>query len=326
MVRDEVLALLERNRGNLVSGGALAKQLHVSRTAVWKAISVLKQEGFQIESIPGEGYLLSADNDILTEAGIQSFLKTTQLGCQIEVLNTVDSTNTYLKHLPTDQLAEGFVLVADRQTAGRGRLGRTFHSPSGTGIYMSILLRPSIDLAHVNFITMAAAVAVCRAVAQTAGFTPEIKWVNDVLYKGRKLCGILTEASLEAESGRLSYVIVGIGINVRLKPDTLPHELASIAGGLSDFSDRPLLRNEITAAILNHLELCCRQIAAGNFTMLLDDYRSYLQFINQKITVHAGQKSYYATALSVNSNGHLVVQKEDGTQKTLFSGEISIRL
>lgn len=324
MVRDSVLAVLENNRGCIISGGSLAKQLGVSRTAIWKAISALKQSGFDIEAIAGEGYRLALDNDILTDSGIQMFLETKNIGQNLQVLDSVGSTNTVMKQQFADKKPEGFVLVADHQTGGRGRLGRAFHSPAGVGIYMSILLKPKLALDKINFLTIAGAVAVCKAIAENAGFTPQIKWVNDVLYDNRKLCGILTEASLEAETGMLSYIVLGIGINVHNSP--LPPEVSEIAASLSSFSGKPLLRNQIAAAVLNQLEVCYTQILDGNYSALLESYKSHMAFLGQKITVHSPQETYAATALDINQSGHLVVLKDDGTHETLFSGEISIRL
>ncbi len=324
MVRDDVLQVLEQHRGEQVSGGALAKELQVSRTAVWKAISSLRRDGFPIDSVPGGGYTLSSDSDALSAAGIEFLLRTEQLARSLEVFSQIDSTNNYLKKNASD-LPSGHTVVADCQTAGRGRLGRTFLSPSGTGVYLSMLLRSQLPLEQINLITVGAAVAICHAIEETAGFTPDLKWVNDVLMHGKKLCGILTEASIEAETGLLSYAIVGIGINVRTPKDGYPEEIREIAGSIEDFAPHSVNRNALVAAFLNHMERCYDLICYNHTDELMEEYRSYMHFLGQEIRVISNGVSEPATALSINEKGHLIVRQND-EERTVLAGEISIRL
>lgn len=324
MVRDDVLRALELHRGGLVSGGTLARELGVSRTAVWKAITTLREMGFPIESISGEGYCLAESSDALSEAGIAMELKTDCIARHLCVLSTVDSTNNYLKERAAS-LPDGYAVVADCQTAGRGRLGRSFTSPSGSGVYISILLHPTIPLERINMITVGAAVAVCEAIAEIAGFEPDIKWVNDVLKDGKKLCGILTEASMEAETGQLSYAIVGIGINVRMPESGLPEEIRDIAGCLEDFAPHAVRRNALTAAFFNHMESCYQLILSGNTEALIDRYRSFIHFLGEPITVIRNGMKESATAVAINSSGHLIIE-QNGQQSCMLAGEISIRL
>lgn len=324
MVRDDVLRTLEQHRGQVVSGGMLSRELGVSRTAIWKAISTLREMQFPIESVSGEGYRLAETSDTLSEAGIVMELTTKTLARNLCVLSTVDSTNTYLKQRASD-LPDGYAVIADCQTAGRGRLGRSFLSPSGSGIYISILLHPSLPMTRINMITVAAAVALCEAIAETAGFTPDIKWVNDVLMQGKKLCGILTEASVEAETGQLSYVIVGAGINVRTPEDGLPDEIRGIAGCLEDFSSHTVRRNVLAASFFNHMESCYQLILSGNTEALINRYRSFIHFLGQPITVIRDGEKTSATAVAIDPNGHLVIE-QDGQHATILAGEISIRL
>lgn len=324
MVRDDVLQVLEEHRGELVSGGMLARELGVSRTAVWKAISSLREDGFPIESISGGGYCLSSSSDALSSAGITMHLTTEFIGRSLDVFSEIDSTNNYLK-LHAAELQHGHTAVADCQTAGRGRRGRSFLSPSGSGVYLSILLHPSLPLEQINLITVGAAVAICHAIEETADFSPSIKWVNDVLQNGKKLCGILTEASVEAETGSLDYAIVGIGINVRTPEGGLPEEIREIAGSLEDFAPHAVHRNALVAAFLNHMERCYNLIASRNTAALMEDYRSYMKFLGQEIRVILNGKSEPARALSINEHGHLIVEK-NGKTETVLAGEISIRL
>lgn len=324
MVRDDVLRVLEQHRGTLVSGGSLARELGVSRTAIWKAMASLREMGFPIESISGEGYRLAASSDALSEAGIAMELKTNCIGRNLCVLSTVDSTNAYVKERAAT-LPDGYAAVADSQTAGRGRLGRVFLSPSSSGVYLSILLHPSLPLGQVNMITVGAAVALCEAIKETCGFEPDIKWVNDVLKNGKKLCGILTEAAMEAETGQLSYVIVGVGINVRQPEGGLPQEIHHIAGCLEDFSPHTVRRNTLVAAFFNHMETCFNLIQCGDTETLLHRYRSFIHFLGEPITVIRNGVREAATAVAINSNGHLIIE-QNGQQSVMLAGEISIRL
>lgn len=324
MVKEKVLQTLEQHRGELVSGGALAQELSVSRTAVWKAITTLRSEGFPIESVAGGGYRLSETSDALSAAGIMLHLTTDTIGRSLDVFSEIDSTNNYLK-LHAAELSHGHTAVADSQTGGRGRRGRSFLSPSGTGVYLSILLHPTLPLEQINRITIGAAIAACHAIEETADFTPSLKWVNDVLKNGKKLCGILTEASVEAETGSLSYAIVGIGINVRTPDDGYPEELRGIAGNLEEFSDHSVQRNVLVAHFLNHFERCYQLIESGDADVLMTDYRSYMHFLNQEIRIINDGAVEPAIARDITSEGYLIVEQH-GVRRALNSGEISIRL
>ena len=231
-VKDAVLQALEQARGTRLSGGRLAEQLGVSRAAVHKAIAALRESGLAIDAVTGEGYRLASDDDSLTAAGIDALLDTAVIGREILVEPSLASSNTTMKEQYLGR-RHGFTLFAEEQTGGRGRLGRTFVSPADTGVYMTILLHPTLPLSHLSFVTISAAIAVVRAIEQTAGFTPQIKWVNDVLMNGRKLCGILTEATIEGETGTVSSLVVGIGINLQPNP-AWPEEVQAVAGAISE--------------------------------------------------------------------------------------------
>lgn len=324
MVRDEVLHALEAHRGQFISGGALARELGVSRTAVWKAISGLRDMGFPIESVSGEGYRLSENSDALSQAGVSLSLQTEYLGRNLHICSEIDSTNHYLKQNAAS-LPDGFAVISDRQTAGRGRLGRSFFSPSGSGIYLSVLLRPNLPLTQINLFTIGAAVALCQAIEETADFTPDIKWVNDVLMHGKKLCGILTEAAIEAETGSVSYVVVGIGINIRRPQGDVPEELRDIMGFIEDYAPHSVRRNAFAASLLNHMEHCFELICSGNTAALMDAYRSFIRFLGEPITVIQNGVRTPATAVAIDPEGHLIIM-QNGVESTLYAGEISIRL
>ena len=218
----------------------------------------------------------------------------------------------------------GFVLAAEEQTGGRGRLGRTFVSPSGTGVYFTILLHPSLPLTHIQYATLAAAVAVTRAISDTAGFTPEIKWVNDVLMQGKKLNGTLTEAVIEGESGSVSSLIVGIGINLRPNP-AWPEDVRKVAGAISEFGRVPR-RAELIAAVLTHFEQVFALAEQGRERELVAQYRAHLGCIGRKITVISPLEKYEAECVGLNDEGHLLIRTPDGRETALSTGEISIRL
>lgn len=322
-VKDAVLHALEQARGERLSGGRLAEALGVSRAAVHKAISVLRAEGLAIDGVPGEGYRLADSDDSLTAAGVQALLSSSYIGREMLVVPSITSTNTVMKERYLDR-PHGFVLAAEEQTGGRGRLGRTFVSPADTGVYMTILLHPTLPLSHLSFVTISAAIAVVRAIEQTAGFTPQIKWVNDVLMNGRKLCGILTEATIEGETGTVSSLVVGIGINLHPNP-AWPEEVQAVAGAISDFG-KPPRRAELAAAVLNHFEDVYALLDQGKEPELLEQYRERLCCIDRPVTVISPAGRYEAECIGLDENAHLLVKTADGQVNALSSGEISIRL
>lgn len=324
MVRDDVLAALESARGEWISGQVLAERLHVSRAAVWKAIDRLRTEGMKIDAQSGGGYRLLAEDDALTVAAVQAGLRTKELGRALVVLEQVESTNTRIKR-DHSTAPHGFTLLADEQLAGRGRMGRLFSSPRGSGLYMSVLLRPALPLEQLHFVTIAAAVAVSCAIEQTCGFAPAVKWVNDVLMHGQKLCGILTEASIEGETGRVEFAVLGIGINLRLDCEALPPDVCAVAGALADFTTCVPRRAVLAAAVLNETERCCDLLAQGKADMLLEEYRGRLCMLQAPICVLDNGATYDAVAQAVDERGHLCVRLADGTERTLSAGEVSIR-
>ncbi len=323
-VKESVLAQFEAHRGQFLSGGELAAQLGVSRNAVWKAVKQLEAEGYRFDSTSGKGYRLREESDVLSEQGIRRCLCTPQEQWHLQVYNTITSTNTVLKELSHDGAPEFTVLVAAQQTAGRGRMNRAFYSPAVTGLYLSILLRPVMKAEEALFITTAAAVAVARAVEELSGKSTGIKWVNDVFLDGRKICGILTEASLDMESGRLECAICGIGVNLCDPEGGFPEELQGIAGSVFGGESLPAdARNRLAAGILNHFSEYYRSLSARPF---FDEYVRRSIVVGREITVLGRDKPRRAHALAIDRNCNLRVRYEDGTEGVLSSGEISIRL
>lgn len=321
-LKERILPLLTEKGTDYLSGEELAQILGVSRTAVWKAVSALKEDGYRIEAVTNRGYRLSSGQDILSAEVINNRLGSLSEKLCIEVKSKVTSTNALLKQYAADGSPEGTVIVAAEQTAGRGRFTRSFFSPKDSGVYMSILLRPSVSAADSVLITTAAAVAVAEAAEALCGRRTYIKWVNDVLIDGKKVCGILTEASLNIESGALDYAVLGIGINVYEPDGGFPQDIKDKAGAV--FSKREEnLRSLLAAEVISRFFKYYNSLAKKEF---LNAYRNRCIVLNRRITVLSGNLSRAALATDIDDNFRLHVKYDDSTEESLSSGEISIKL
>lgn len=320
-VREEVLAALAQAEDEYISGAALAERLGVSRNAVWKAVKTLEDEGYIIDSITAKGYRISSESNRLSEKIISSMLETSALGRSITLLGETDSTNNRAKELAASGALHGTVIAADTQTAGRGRLGRSFISPSGTGLYMSVIIRPDFSIETAPLITSCAACAAAEAVEELCGSPVSIKWVNDLYMNGRKICGILTEASLSLENNSLDYAVIGIGVNVRSVRETFSSELSSIATSVEDETGIRINRNKLCAEILGKLE---EHLAAIESRAFLSEYRRRELLTGNMITANVGGETFTGKAAAIDDNANLVVELPDGTRKTLGSGEANL--
>ncbi len=310
-----VLLALEKNKGTAISGGKLAKDLGCSRTAVWKGIATLKEEGYDIDSLPGRGYLLSSSSDILQEEGILPYLREP---VTLHIYETLDSTNKTATLLAMEGAPHGTTVLARQQSQGRGRRGRNFYSPKDTGLYLTMILEPSRWEAPPLTVTAAAAVALCRAVETISPAKPRIKWVNDIFIDNKKVCGILTEALTDMESGGISHMLLGIGVNCFTQE--FPPEAGPLAGSIpGDFS-----KNQLAAEIINQLLELYRQPTSA----FMEDYRKRSLILGRNILVYnpIGQPGKQAQALDINEEGGLHVRYPDGTEDVLNTGEITIRL
>ena len=320
LVKDRVLEALECNRGQFFSGEALAQQIAVSRSAVWKAISQLREEGYPIEAVPHRGYCLGQDSAILSAQSVARYLTIPNL--DLEVRPVVTSTNSLLRQEAEAGAKEGRVMVAAQQTAGRGRRDRVFFSPPDSGLYLSLLLRPKLEARQALSLTTCAAAAVALAVEECAGIPAQIKWVNDVFCGGKKVCGILTEAALDLETGGLQYAIVGIGVNLFPPEGGFPPELDE-AGAV--FSARPQGlegRSQLAGSILNHFFTFYPNLSETPF---FEDYRKRSLVLGQEITVLEGTTTRTAVALDLEPDFSLKVREADGSIRTLSSGEVRVR-
>ncbi|HIR31968.1 MAG TPA: biotin--[acetyl-CoA-carboxylase] ligase [Candidatus Faecousia faecavium] len=318
--KERLLALLEANKGIYFSGQELGQKLNLSRAAVWKAIGLLRQEGYPIHAVTNRGYCLSEETDILSAPGVEKYLHS-QESFTVEVVPSTVSTNALARQRAQEGAPEGYVLISNAQTGGRGRYGRTFYSPEGTGIYLSLLLRPRPVSAQQNLpLTAVAAVALCRAIQAAGGGAAQIKWVNDIFLNGKKVCGILTEGAYDMESGTLETAIVGVGINLYPPREGFPEELASIAGAIFDAPVNDG-KNRLAAAFLEHFWNCYTGKAE-----YLEEYRQRSLVLGKQVTVFLGGTERQAQALDIDDACHLLVRYDDGQTQTLSSGEVSITL
>lgn len=321
-LKDKVLNELESNRGKTLSGAQLAQTLEVSRTAVWKAIEELRKDGFEISAATNKGYTLKSDDNSLSAEGIKAILGKT--GYDIHVEKTVTSTNTVLKELAKDGAPSGYVLLAQQQTAGKGRLGRRFYSPDKTGVYLSVILRPKLTIENALFITTSAAVAVSRAIETISNnkVKAQIKWVNDVFVDNKKVCGILTEAAVDFESGGLEYAVLGIGVNILAPESDFPDELKNVATSVFGNSRQVNIRNRLAAEILRELNRLPENFMDKE---ILNEYRSRSMLIGKNVFVVLGEKKEPCVVLDIDDKARLIVRFEDGSEKTISTGEVSIK-
>ena len=318
-VKSRLLEMLEKYKGEVISGERIAGELGCTRAAVWKAVKSLREDGYTIEAGPNKGYMLAKDTNRLSQEGIRLFLDDPEV--KIDIYDELESTNqTAKKEAMIGEAGHGAFVIARSQTAGRGRRGREFYSPADAGLYISVILKPQGTLQDSLLITTAAAVSVYRAVKQICGIQLDIKWVNDLFYKGKKVCGILTEAVTDFESGNIEFAIVGIGLNLYETPEGYPEELQGIAGGL--FTDRDnaseLDRNRLVAAIINNLLIETQEI------QLPKEYIDQNIVPGKKIQIRDGKYVREAQALEICQDGRLKVREMDGTESMLSYGEISI--
>ena len=321
--KEKVLQFLEQHKGESISGQDLADQLEVSRTSVWKAINGLKKEGYQIEATTNKGYQLSVETDLLSEAAIVPMLSEALKDHRIIAHKTIDSTNLEAKRIVNEEATFEGVILSEEQTKGRGRLGRVFYSPSESGLYMSLVLKPVADLDNATLITTAAAVAVCQAIETLTGKEPQIKWVNDIFLDGRKVCGILTEGIMDMESRTIGTIILGIGLNFRAPETDFPDEIQSIAGTLFDSKNAMVTRNQMAAEILNRFYVLYPDLASRSY---LDEYRKRCFVLGEQVTFPQGNETIEAKAIAIDNDGGLVVALPNGKTKILTFGEISIKI
>ncbi len=315
MRKNEVLRLLRG--GEYISGEKLGKALGISRVAVCKIVAALRDDGFLIDAVPNRGYCLLRQE--LSQERLASLLPGNSW--RFQVLRETDSTNNALKRMC--DAAHGTVILTGKQTGGRGRLGRVFVSPPG-GVYLSVLLRPNASAEELLHLTPMAAVAVRRAIFDCCGIYADIKWTNDLVYRGKKLCGILTELTTEAGSGALQSVIVGIGVNCNTALDELPKEVRVMATSLQEIVGRSIDPNELAAAMIVRLQ----EMDAALLTQKeewMREYQAVCITVGKEVQIIRGTERTDAFAEGIDQNGGLIVRYQTGERAVISTGEVSVR-
>ena len=321
--KEKLLALLEDSKGTFFSGEEIARTLQVSRAAVWKAVNALREDGYAIDAATNKGYRLSPDSDILSPQGIRRFLKPEYRDLDLTVLPTAPSTNALVREKANQGRPEGCVIVACEQTDGRGRYGRQFFSPIDSGVYLSLLLRPTAySPQQATCLTAAAAAAMCQAIEAVTGQQPGIKWVNDIFLHGKKVCGILTEAAVGLETGALDYMVLGAGVNLYPPVKGFPEEIQPIAGSVLERSC-PEAKNRLVGEFLNRFWDFYTHPECRTY---LEDYRSRSLAIGQNVTVLSAGRAVSAYAYGIDDDFRLLVRYENGDTEALSYGEIRIQL
>ncbi len=323
MSKEQVLLLLHQAGDNFISGEQMSRQLGVSRTAIWKDIDGLRQDGYQIDSVTRKGYRLCASPNRLTAGDILPFLTRDSAAAPLIVLESVDSTNNYAKHLGMGCGQDNTAIVANEQTGGRGRLGRSFLSPRDDGIYLTMLYRPPVSPMQAVNLTAWVAVAICDGIEAACGIRPGIKWTNDIVLGNRKLAGILTEMSVEGETGSLQYLVTGIGVNVLQAESDFPEELRPVATSLA-MEGHPANRGRLAAELINALDRMYHHWLAGT-----GDYRQRYRrdclTLGREVRILRGGTERLAVAIDLDEELGLRVRYPDGQEETITSGEVSVR-
>ncbi len=322
-MKTEILKLLRSSDG-YVSGQQLCERFGVSRTAVWKVINQLKEEGYRVEAIRNKGYRILDDTDVMTKEELESRITdiTEWAGRELYVYDTTDSTNIQAKRLGENGAAHGALIAADKQSEGRGRRGRSWESPKGSSISVSLLLRPKFAPDKASMLTLVMAYSVQKAIKICTGLEVQIKWPNDIVIHGRKLVGILTEMSTEIDY--INYVVIGVGINVNM--EGFPEEIAEKATSLRIECGHEIQRSLLIAEILRQFERDYETFSqTKDLSGLREKYNACLVNCGKEVMIHGTERPYRAIALGINDAGELRVRCEDGTEKAIYAGEVSVR-
>ena len=320
-MKEKILKILTQ-ANDYISGQALCNELNVSRTAIWKYMNQLKEDGYEIEAVTNRGYRLKNRPDVLYANEIKSKLNTLSWAREIYYYDEVDSTNNVAKKLAEDGAPHGTLVITEMQTAGKGRRGRNWSSPKGSGIWMTFILRPQIGPDRASMLTLVSAMAVQKAIEKETGLKAVIKWPNDIVVNGKKVCGMLTEMSAELEW--INYVVVGIGINANTKK--FPEEIADVATSLSIELGRDITRSNLVAGFGAAFEgYYDRFIKNGDMSDLMDEYNKNLANLDNKVKILDPKGEYTGISKGINKEGELLVTDEDGNERIVRSGEVSVR-
>ena len=311
-----------RESNDYVSGQQLCEKLGVSRTAVWKAINQLKEEGYRVEAVRNRGYHIVESPDVISKEEIVSMIDTNWAGQEVYYYNITDSTNIRAKQLGDEGAPHGTLVTADQQSAGRGRRGRGWESPPGCSVYMSILLRPDIPPVKAPMLTLVMALSVAGSLKDCTDLDVQIKWPNDIILNGKKLVGILTEMSTEIDY--INHVVIGVGINVNM--EYLPEGIRDKATSLRLATGHVVRRSELIASTMKQFERYYGLfLESRNLESMREEYNQLLVNRGKEVRILGGKEEYNAVALGINSEGELLVRREDGSEEAVFAGEVSVR-
>lgn len=320
-MKTRILQTLKETEG-YVSGQELCDRLGISRTAVWKYIKKLKEEGYRIEAVSNRGYHLLTVPDVLTESEIKSRLDTKWAGREIYCYESIDSTNNAAKKAAEQGSSHGALFLAEQQISGKGRRGRNWISPSGTGIWLTILLRPKLEPSYASMLTLVAALSMSRAIEKETGLFAQIKWPNDIVVNGKKVCGILTEMSAEMEW--IHYIVIGLGTNVNI--EEFPKEIQDTATSLKIESGQQVKRVPVICTFLSNFEKDYENFMENqNLSGLMEQYNKRLVNCGRGVRILDPAGEYTGIAEGIDKQGALIVEKEKGETVRITSGEVSVR-
>jgi BirA family biotin operon repressor/biotin-[acetyl-CoA-carboxylase] ligase len=320
--RDRILNLLRDHPGEYISGQEMSSKLAISRAAIWKQIRVLSELGFTIEAKHSQGYRLLAAPELLLAADLCKGLQTDIIARQIETLKAVDSTNTYARRLAEKGAQEGSVVIADRQLSGRGRMGRQWESPSRVNLYTSIILRPSIPVQQAPHLTFLSAVAVAETLTEICGLPAEVKWPNDILVRGAKIAGLLNEMSAETE--QIHFVVLGVGINLNMRPEQFPEQLHYPATSVLIETGSPISRCLFTKAFLEKLDVYYREFCEKGFLPIRLRWEKLCNMLERQVEVDRGNDIVRGTVVGLEDDGSLRVKNDQGEFIRIFSGDVRL--
>ncbi len=320
MLKTKVLESLKENR-NYTSGQELCEKFGVSRTAIWKVINQLKEEGYEIDSVMNKGYKICSYPDILSKSEIESTFSKSEMINKVVFFEETDSTNIRAKILGEEGCESGTLVVADYQSSGRGRRGKEFESPKGESIYMTILLRPDLSPTKASMLTILTAMAVTKGIEESCGLKADIKWPNDIVYDNKKLCGILVEMSTERDF--INYVVVGVGINVN--NSIVSDALKDVATSIKMSTSKEQKRSVIMLNVINTFEKYYNEfMRVGDLSFVKDEYNKSLIHYDKSIVIIQGKEKFEAISKGIDDDGELIIEKDGKTSKVI-SGEVSVR-
>lgn len=320
-MRQDVLDFLLRNKHQFISGQKISEECGITRTAVWKHIQVLRQRGYVIDSYTKRGYCLMEAPELLPPERVRDGLQTRIFGCDVQYFEKVDSTNNVAKKLAESGAKEGTIVLAEEQSGGRGRLSRVWYSPFAKGIWFSLILRPSFMPMEASKMTLLAAVALTKAFHKVGLIESGIKWPNDILVKGRKIVGILTELSASME--HINYVVMGIGINTGLAKRDLPKDLKKISTSFL-IENVPVSRQVLFQEVLLQMEQYYELACTSGFDKVLDEWKILSVTLGQDVEVTMPDRVFTGKAIDLNDSGHLLVETETGIE-TVLAGDVKVR-